>query len=114
MALPRKDESERLNEAVANLNEEEKDIRTRRSDAVRSLTGHEEDGYRTVLDKHGVPRRIPITEKKKPLAVYMPESVFDRFQKLAQRQSVSRSSLVLQMILRYCKEHEDDDIDMLK
>ena len=101
MAIRREKEN-KFDGAVAELNEQEAVAEEKAGKVIKGMTG----GVRTktIVDKNGRARNIKISEKRKTMPVYIPESLFEQFDTINNLYGKSNNSAIVELIRDYVTE----------
>lgn len=92
----------KFDKAVAQLNEQETAEREKSDKVLKTLSsGHK---TKTVVDKNGRVRTIKITEKRKTLPVYIPETLYEQFDAITTAYGKSNNSAIVELIRNYVIE----------
>ena len=92
----------KFDKAVAQLNEQETAEREKSDKVLKTLSsGHK---TKTVVDKNGRVRTIKITEKRKTLPVYIPETLYEQFDAITTADGKSNNSAIVELIRNYVIE----------
>ena len=101
--MARKREKEnKFDSAVAELNEQEEAAGEKAEKVIKSMTG----GVRTktIVDKNGRTRNVRVSEKRKTMPVYIPESLFEQFEAINTAYGKSNNSAIVELIRDYVTE----------
>lgn len=97
MAIKREN---KFDEAVAELNAQEDLAREKSGKVVKNITGK---GGKTkvIVDKNGRKREVKVTEPRKTLPVYIPESLYEQFDEITTSYGISNNAAICQLIRDY-------------
>ena len=101
MAIKRKKEN-KFAQAVAVLDEQEAVAREKSEKVVNAIAGTQHT--RNVVDKNGRMRTVKVTEKRKTLPVYIPESLYAQFDAITTAYGKSNNSAIVELIRDYVTE----------
>ena len=101
MAIKREKEN-KFDGAVAELNEQESAAEEKAGKVIRNMTGAGKT--KTIVDKNGRARNIKVTEKRKTMPVYIPESLFEQFDAITTAYGKSNNSAIVELIRDYVTE----------
>ena len=89
--------------AVAELNTQEELAREKSERVVKNIAGR---GGKTkvIVDKNGRKREVRVTEPRKTLPVYIPESLYEQFDEITTSYGISNNAAICQMIRDYVIE----------
>ena len=92
----------KFDKAVAQLNEQEIKEKEKSDKVLKSLSsGHK---TKTVVDKNGRVRTVRVTEKRKTLPVYIPETLYEQFNAITTAYGKSNNSTIVELIRDYVSE----------
>lgn len=111
MAIARKERSNKFDAIVAEMNEQAEEERDVSKSVVQSITG-DSSATKVVIDKNGRQRRIKRVEDRKTLPVYIPESLYRKFDKYTTFNGISNNAAICQLIRAYVTEQERKYGDM--
>ncbi len=100
MAIKREN---KFDEAVAELNAQEAFTREKSRKVVKNIVGK---GGKTkvIVDKNGRKREVKVTEPRKTLPVYIPESLYEQFDEITTSYGISNNAAICQLIRDYVTE----------
>ena len=89
--------------AVAELNTQEELAREKSDRVVKNIAGR---GGKTkvIVDKNGRKREVRVTEPRKTLPVYIPESLYSQFDEITKTYGISNNAAICQLIRDYVIE----------
>ena len=97
MAIERKN---KFDGAVEELNAQENLAREKSGKVVKNIVGK---GGKTkvIVDKNGRKREVKVTEPRKTLPVYIPESLYEQFDEITTSYGISNNAAICQLIRDY-------------
>lgn len=101
MAIKREKEN-KFAQAVAALDEQETAEQEKSGKVMKALSGGQQT--KTVVDKNGRSRTVRVTEKRKTLPVYIPESLYVQFDAITTAYGKSNNSAIVELIRDYVTE----------
>ena len=101
MAIKREKEN-KFAHAVAALEEQETAAQEKSEKVMKALSGGQQT--KTVVDKNGRSRTVRVTEKRKTLPVYIPESLYVQFDAITTAYGKSNNSAIVELIRDYVTE----------
>lgn len=101
MAIRREKEN-KFAQAVAELDEQEAVEQEKSGKVVKAIAGGQHT--KTVVDKNGRVRTVKVTEKRKTLPVYIPESLYKQFDAITTAYGKSNNSAIVELIRDYVTE----------
>lgn len=105
MAIVKKERANKFDAAVAEMNEQaEEELEVSKS-VVQRIAGDGSD-TKLVIDKNGRQRRIKKVEDRKTLPVYIPESLYRKFDNYTTFNGISNNAAICQLIRAYVTEQE--------
>jgi len=104
MAIKREKEN-KFDGAVAELNEQESAAEEKAGKVIRNMTGSGKT--KTIVDKNGRARKIKVSEKRKTMPVYIPESLFEQFDAITTAYGKSNNSAIVELIRDYVTEKKN-------
>lgn len=86
--------------AIAELNAQEDLAREKSGKVVKNIAGK---GGKTkvIVDKNGRKREVKVTEPRKTLPVYIPESLYEQFDEITTSYGISNNAAICQLIRDY-------------
>ncbi len=106
MAIKKSKAAEKENKfdsAVAQLDEQEALEKEKSEKVVRMITGRS-TATRTITDKNGRTRRVRVIEKRKTLPAYIPQTLYEQFDKINRAYGKSNNSAIVELIRDYVTE----------
>ena len=104
MAIKREKEN-KFDSAVAELNEQEAAAEEKAGRVMKNMTGA--NGTKTIVDKNGRERTVKVTEKRKTLPVYIPETLYEQFDAITTAYGKSNNSAIVELIRDYVTEKKN-------
>ena len=104
MAIKREKEN-KFDSVVAELDEQEAMAQEKSEKVVKAIAGGQQT--RVVVDKNGRERVVKVTEKRKALPVYIPESLYEQFDAITTAYGKSNNSAIVELIRDYVTEKKD-------
>lgn len=104
MAIRREKEN-KFDSVVAELDEQEAMAQEKSEKVVKSIAGGQQT--KVVVDKNGRERVVKVTEKRKTLPVYIPESLYEQFDAITTAYGKSNNSAIVELIRDYVTEKKD-------
>lgn len=101
MAIKREKEN-KFDVAVAELNEQEAVAEEKAEKVIRNMTGS--GRTKTIVDKNGRTRNVKVSEKRKTMPVYIPESLYEQFDAITTAYGKSNNSAIVELIRDYVTE----------
>ena len=92
--------------AVAELNAQEDLAREKSGNVVKSIAGK---GGKTkvIVDKNGRKREVRVAEPRKTLPVYIPESLYEKFDEITKSYGISNNAAICQLIRDYVTDKKN-------
>lgn len=104
MAIKREKEN-KFDSVVAELDAQEEAAREKSERVVKAIAG---DGRKkTIVDKNGRSRTVKVTEKRKSLPVYIPETLYEQFDAITTAYGRSNNSAIVELIRNYVTEKKN-------
>ena len=102
MAIEKKKEN-KFDSVVADLDEQEAIAQKKSEKVVKAITG---SGAKTkeIHDKNGRVRVVKVTEKRKSMSVYIPETLYGQFDAINTAYGKSNNSAIVELIRDYVTE----------
>lgn len=99
-----KEKENKFDNAVADLDEQEAIAQERSKQVVKAITG---TGAKTrqIVDKNGRVRNVKVAEKRKSMPVYIPESLYVKFDEINTAYHKSNNSVIVELIMDYVEHH---------
>ena len=96
----KKEKENKFDKTVEELNEQEALAREKSEKVVKAITGK---GIKTkeIHDKNGRVRVVKVTEKRKTMPVYIPESLYEQFDAITTAYGKSNNSAIVELIRDY-------------
>ena len=104
MAIKREKEN-KFDSAVAELNEQEAAAEEKAGRVMKNMTSA--NGTKTIVDKNGRERTVKVTEKRKTLPVYIPETLYEQFDAITTAYGKSNNSAIVELIRDYVTEKKN-------
>ncbi len=103
MAIKREN---KFSKAVAELNAQEDLAKEKAGSVVKNIAGK---GGKTkvIVDKNGRKREVKVTEPRKTLPVYIPESLYQQFDAITTSYGISNNAAICQLIRDYVTEKKE-------
>ena len=101
MAIKREKEN-KFAQVAAALDEQESAEQEKSGKVMKVLSGGQQT--KTVVDKNGRSRTVKVTEKRKTLPVYIPESLYVQFDAITTAYGKSNNSAIVELIRDYVTE----------
>ncbi len=92
----------KFNKAVAQLNEQKIKEKEKSDKVLKTLSGGHKT--KTIVDKNGRVRTVRVTEKRKTLPVYIPETLYEQFNAITTAYGKSNNSTIVELIRDYVTE----------
>ena len=92
----------KFDKAVAQLNEQEIKEKEKSDKVLKTLSSGNKT--KTVVDKNGRVRTVRVTEKRKTLPVYIPETLYEQFNAITTAYGKSNNSTIVELIRDYVKK----------
>ena len=112
MAIKRSETSEskerenKFDSAVAELDRQEALEQEKSEKVVKNIAGKSAN-TKIITDKNGRTREVKITEKRKTLPVYIPESLYEQFDRITKYYGISNNAAICQLIRDYVTEKKE-------
>lgn len=100
MAIEKKKEN-KFDSVVAELDEQEAIAQKKSEKVVKAITGAK---TKEIHDKNGRVRVVKVTEKRKSMPVYIPETLYGQFDAINTAYGKSNNSAIVEMIRDYVTE----------
>ena len=104
MGIKRSNNQNKFEAAVAELDRQEAAAQEKSGDVVERIAGTR---TRTIVDKNGRTREIKVAEKRKTLPVYIPESLYEQFDKITTAYGKSNNAAIVELIRDYVTEKKN-------
>ena len=100
MAIEKKTRVNKFDNVVEELNQQEAESRVKSEKVVKNIAGK---GTKTkiITDKNGRKREIKVTEKRKTLPIYIPETLYEQFDEITRTYGISNNAAICQLIRDY-------------
>lgn len=102
MAIKKK-EGNKFDSIVEELNIQETKAQKKTNDVVKAIAG-KDDQTKVIVDKNGRKRHVKVTEKRKTLPVYIPMSLYEKFDEITTAYGMSNNAAICQLIRDYVTE----------
>lgn len=102
MAIKKAKEN-KFDNVVADLNEKEAIAKEKSEKVVKAITG-KRAMTKEIHDKNGRVRVVKVTEKRKTMPVYIPESMYEQFDAINTAYGKSNNSAIVELIRDYVTE----------
>lgn len=106
MAIKRESKTNKFDSVVEELNAQETKAKKKTDEVVKTIVGKDEK-TKIIEDKNGRIRRVKVTEKRKTLPVYIPMSLYEKFDKITTAYGMSNNAAICQLIRDYVSEKKD-------
>ncbi len=90
---------------VAELDEQEAVERKKSEKVIKTISGGNKT--KTIVDKNGRSRTVKVTEKRKTMPVYIPETLYEQFDAITTAYGKSNNSAIVELIRDYVTEKKD-------
>ncbi|MBQ1658674.1 MAG: hypothetical protein II059_02390 [Clostridia bacterium] len=90
---------------VAELDEQEAAERKKSEKVIKTISGG--NRTKTIVDKNGRSRTVKVTEKRKTMPVYIPETLYEQFDAITTAYGKSNNSAIVELIRDYVTEKKD-------
>jgi len=90
---------------VAELDEQEAAERKKSEKVIKTISGGNKT--KTIVDKNGRSRTVKVTEKRKTMPVYIPETLYEQFDAITTAYGKSNNSAIVELIRDYVTEKKD-------
>lgn len=90
---------------VAELDEQEAVERKKSEKVIKTISGG--NRTKTIVDKNGRSRTVKVTEKRKTMPVYIPETLYEQFDAITTAYGKSNNSAIVELIRDYVTEKKD-------
>ena len=92
----------KFDNAVAELNEQEAIANEKSQKVLKTISG----GSKTkiIVDKNGRSRTVKVSEKRKTMPVYIPETLYEQFDAITTAYGKSNNSAIVELIRDYVTE----------
>lgn len=90
---------------VAELDEQEAAERKKSEKVIKTISGGNKT--KTIIDKNGRSRTVKVTEKRKTMPVYIPETLYEQFDAITTAYGKSNNSAIVELIRDYVTEKKD-------
>lgn len=90
---------------VAELDEQEAAERKKSEKVIKTISGG--NRTKTIIDKNGRSRTVKVTEKRKTMPVYIPETLYEQFDAITTAYGKSNNSAIVELIRDYVTEKKD-------
>lgn len=90
---------------VAELDEQEAVERKKSEKVIKTISGGNKT--KTIIDKNGRSRTVKVTEKRKTMPVYIPETLYEQFDAITTAYGKSNNSAIVELIRDYVTEKKD-------
>ena len=99
----KKEKEKKFDNVVADLDEQEALAQEKSEKVVKAITGK---GAKTkeIHDKNGRVRVVKVTEKRKTMPVYIPETLYEQFDAITTAYGKSNNSAIVELIRDYVTE----------
>lgn len=101
MAIKKKNEN-KFDTAVAELDEQEALAKEKAEKVIKTISGGNKT--KTIVDKNGRERTVKVTERRKTLPVYIPETLYEQFDAITTAYGKSNNSAIVELIRDYVTE----------
>ena len=102
-AIEKENRKNKFDSVVAELNEQEDIAREKSEKVVKNIAGKSAK-TKVIVDKNGRKREVKVTEPRKTLPVYIPETLYEQFDKITTSYGISNNAAICQMIKDYVTE----------
>jgi hypothetical protein len=106
MAIKKEIRENKFDDAVAELNAQEDAAREKSEKVVKNIAGKGVK-TKTIIDKNGRKREVKVTEPRKTLPVYIPETLYEQFNEITTTYGISNNAAICQLIRDYVTEKKD-------
>ena len=103
MAIKKETRENKFDSAVAELNAQEDAAREKSEKVVKNIAGKGAK-TKTIIDKNGRKREVKVTEPRKTLPVYIPETLYEQFDEITTSYGISNNAAICQLIRDYVTE----------
>lgn len=104
MAIKREKEN-KFDSVVAELDAQEAMAQEKSERGVKAIAG--EGMKKTIVDKNGRVRTVRVTEKRKTMPVYIPETLYEQFNAITTAYGRSNNSAIVELIRDYVAEKKN-------
>lgn len=102
-----REKERKLNQAIETLNKEEVTDREKTKKVIQKISGKDSPATRIIHDKNGRVRTVKIPEKRKSLSIYVPQSLYEQFDKLTTYYGTSNNGEICRMIREYVENRKN-------
>lgn len=95
----------KFDSVVAELDEQEAAERKKSEKVIKTISGGNKT--KTIVDKNGRSRTVKVTEKRKTMPVYIPETLYEQFDAITTAYGKSNNSAIVELIRDYVTEKKD-------
>lgn len=95
----------KFDSVVAELDEQEAVERKKSEKVIKTISGGNKT--KTIVDKNGRSRTVKVTEKRKTMPVYIPETLYEQFDAITTAYGKSNNSAIVELIRDYVTEKKD-------
>ena len=95
----------KFDSVVAELDEQEAAERKKSEKVIKTISGG--NRTKTIIDKNGRSRTVKVTEKRKTMPVYIPETLYEQFDAITTAYGKSNNSAIVELIRDYVTEKKD-------
>ena len=85
---------------VTELDKKENEAKVKADTVIKAITG-QGTGTKIITDRNGRTREIKISEKRKTMPVYIPESLYEKFDAITTAYGKSNNSAIVELIRDY-------------
>ncbi len=89
--------------AIAELELQEETAKEKSEKVIKTIAGNNSK-TKTIVDKNGRTREVKITEKRKTMPVYIPETLYEQFDVITTAYGKSNNSAIVELIRDYVTE----------
>lgn len=95
----------KFDNAVAELNEQEAIANEKSQKVLKTISG----GSKTkiIVDKNGRSRTVKVSEKRKTMPVYIPETLYEQFDAITTAYGKSNNSAIVELIRDYVTQKKN-------
>lgn len=92
--------------AAAELDQEETAAKEKSEKVIKKIAGQDEN-TRMITDRNGRKRRVKVKEERKTFPVYVPMSLYKKFDEITTMYGISNNAAICQMIRDYVTDKEE-------
>lgn len=98
----KKEKENKFVDAVAELDEQEAIAKEKSEKVIKAISGGAKT--KTIIDKNGKARIVKVSEKRKTMPVYIPETLYKQFDAITTAYGKSNNSAIVELIRDYVTE----------